>query len=84
MLSYDKLTREEKQFFSTQLKENPVLKHILDKLSKEYLEKMNVVKVDAPYHELQGVFIAYKAARRVEQDIEREINSSLDKNKKTK
>jgi len=82
MLNYEVLTREERQYFARQLKENPVLKHILDKLSKEYLEKINAMKVDSPVHELQGSFNAYKSARRVEQDIEREINSSLDKQPK--
>jgi hypothetical protein len=33
-------------------------------------------------HEIQGLFNAYKAAKRVEQDIKREIDISLDKKTK--
>lgn len=84
MQRYEDLTAEEKLIFSTQLESNPVLKHVLDKLAQKYLDEMGTLKASAAPHEIQGVFIAYKTAQRVGQEITKEVFTSREKQKTKK
>lgn len=82
MLKYEELSKDRKHYFANELEQNPVFNHIISKLSKAYLNEMEKLSSSCAPHEIQGLFNAYKAAKRVEQDIKREIDISLDKKTK--
>ena len=82
MLKYEELSKERRHYFANELEQNPVLNHIISKLSNTYLHEMEKLSTSCAPHEIQGLFNAYKTAKRVEQDIKREIQNSLDKKPK--